>query len=127
MHYKIMQTGFYNSNIIIVTSRLAKSFSNDLYDISPVKGLNSSYFIKAKENEEEIHNNTLHFINLSLNAAEQNRKISYRPDGLPKKSAEEERKHRALVYQTKKDYIESLKKEEQKRKEKEIHQKQVGK
>lgn len=49
----------------------------------------------------EIHQNTLQFINLSLNAAEQYRHISYRQEGLPKKSLEEEKKHRELVYQTK--------------------------
>jgi hypothetical protein len=95
--------------------------------MNAIKDVHHNYFNKSKEDEKEIHSNTLHFINLSLNAAEQNRKISYRPEGLPKKSAEEERKHRELVHQTKKDYIESLKKEERRRKEIEMHQKQVTK
>ena len=107
---KYIYTGFYNCNILTVTSKISKLLS----------GGN----IKAKD-EEKIHENTLHFINLSLNAAEQSRKISYRPDGLPKKSEEEERKHRALVYQTKKDYIESLKKEEKKKKEQEEQERKL--
>jgi len=53
------------------------------------------------KDDNEIHQNTLQFINLSLNAADQYRNISYRQEGLPKKSEEEERKHRELVYQTK--------------------------
>lgn len=107
---KYIYTGFFNCDILTVTSKIGKLLS----------GGNT----KTKD-EEKIHENTLHFINLSLNAVEQSRKISYRPDGLPKKSEEEEKKHRELVYQTKKDYIESLKKEEKKKKAQEEQEKKL--
>lgn len=98
---KFVYTGFFNCNILTVSSRLGKMLSVDFLTNSNKTG-QTTYPLKPNKNtENEIHANTLHFINLSLNAADQNRKISYRPDGLPKKSAEEERKHRELVYQTK--------------------------
>lgn len=110
-------TGFLNCNILTVTSRLSKMLNsnglNNASSYNPVYSEDSG--ITTGKDDNAIHQNTLQFINLSLNAADQYRNISYRQEGLPKKSAEEERKHRELVYQTKKRYIESLKKEEEKR------------
>ncbi len=56
-----------------------------------------------------ITSNTLEFINLSLNNAQQNKNFSYRPDGLPRKSEEEQLRHKKLVEETKWKYIESMK------------------
>ena len=123
-NHKFVYTGFFNCNILTATSKIGKMLAGDFYSSS---GKHNYPLEKGKNKDDNtIHNNTLHFINLSLNAADQNRKISYRPDGLPKKSAEEERRHRELVYQTKKDYIESLKKEEKKRKEQEEQERIVS-
>lgn len=80
---KMLAGGFYNSSVgAYATNSIGNS---DNFEKQPT----------------EIHQNTLQFINLSLNAAEQYRHISYRQEGLPKKSLEEEKKHRELVYQTK--------------------------
>lgn len=66
---KYIYTGFFNSCILTATSKIGKLLAEES---------------EKSKNELKIHENTLHFINLSLNAAEQSRKISYRQEGLPK-------------------------------------------
>jgi hypothetical protein len=92
---KFIYTGFYNCNVLTITSRLSKMLSGEFMHNA------GKSQVQQNKKTEDIHTNTLYFINLSLNNADQNRKISYRPEGLPKKSEAEERKHRELVYQTK--------------------------
>lgn len=95
-NHKFVYTGFYNWSVLTATSRLSKMLSGDFLH-------NTAKAAKAEEapqDEAQSNENTLYFINLSLNKADQKRKISYHPDGIPKSSAEE-RRHRELVYQTK--------------------------
>ncbi|CAI2379821.1 unnamed protein product [Moneuplotes crassus] len=110
-NHKFIYTGFYDCHLLTATSKIGKMLSGDFLR----KAAKSASPRPSPSKDDSINNeNTLDFINLSLNKADQRRKIAYHPEGIPK-SFEEEKRHRELVYQTKKKYIESLKKvEEQK-------------
>jgi hypothetical protein len=83
----IIFTSFYKSNIVTITSRLTKMLSGEFITASggyqTAEQINMGH--AKPKSEDEIYQNTLQFINISMNVAEQNRNISsYRPEGLPK-------------------------------------------